>query len=282
MIIGIVGDIGAGKSHYQMKHALEYANKRRKRLVFNFKIYHKAAVKYCHMRGLHWSQHILDTGKYQVLNCKNQDDVLRLLQIPQTVVCLDEAGIFFNARGFKDTPKDLLFDLCQSRKDGADLLWCAQFDSQVDKQFRMLTQFYVYCQGLSVWSNKIANMAFKWKSYHHFKASQYQEFAANPKIRNSILKTWWFAFANEIGPLNQADLQLFKAYDSFSRLDKVGDNLHQIPTSIAEQEYYDAYARQQKRRIKFSRNAEAWRKAIRYNPAYALSLTPRELRRLYQ
>lgn len=282
MIVGIVGDIGSGKSHYQLKHALEQCNKKHKRLVTNFKINRENLQRYCHSRKLHWIGQQLYHRNYRVLNCVDQADVLELLQLPSSVVCLDEAGIFFNARGFRDTPKDLLMDLCQSRKNGADLLWSAQFDSQVDKQFRMLTQFFVFCQGYSVWSKRLKNQAFKWKSYHHFKASQYEEFSNNPKARNSVIKTWWMAFSNEVGPLSKDDKFLFECYDSFTRLDKQAASVVRERTQYTDDEYWQIYRCVAGSVATWKKERDYWKYWISYNPMFALSLSPRRLRNIYR
>jgi ABC-type dipeptide/oligopeptide/nickel transport system ATPase component len=282
MIVGIVGEIGSGKSHYQIKHGLELCNRKHKRLVTNFKVHKQPAIKYCLARKMYWAAQMLESDQYAVLNCKNQEDVLRLLSCPASVVCLDEAGIFFNSRAFKDTPKDLLMDLAQSRKTGTDLLWAAQFDSQVDKQFRMLTQYYVFCQGYSVWSKQLVNHAFKWKSYHHFKASQYEEFDANPKLKNSFIKTVWFAFKNEVGPLSKLDRHLFDCYESFSRLDKQETNVREMRTAYRDEEYWANYRKIQTAKLQFRRKSQMWREAIKQNPFYALSLSPKELKQLYK
>lgn len=47
MLIGIIGDIGSGKTFSQIKYCLRYADRRHKNLVFNFYINRKALKEYC-------------------------------------------------------------------------------------------------------------------------------------------------------------------------------------------------------------------------------------------
>jgi hypothetical protein len=192
-IIGIMGAIGSGKSHSQLKYGLDYANKREKQLVTNFPLNVKEIYKYAclpcfadgflggirlelakldYMLKWHWAKvrgKELPRKKYKpllpwikvmmergggiswIINPEN----LQALMIPESVILLDEAGIFLNSREFAKTPKELLADLAQSRKDGCDLIYCAQFDEQVDKQMRLLTQYFWHCTGFSLWDKKL-------------------------------------------------------------------------------------------------------------------------------
>lgn len=148
---------------------------------------------------------------------------LETLMIPESVICLDEAGIFLNARDFSKTSKQLLADLAQSRKDGCDLVWAAQFDGQVDRQFRQLTQFWWHCRGFTVYNKKMRRPELVWKERHYFMADDYDTWVNNPKVRADWIKTR-FAYATDTvsGFLSRADKQLFNCFDSFSRLDLQG------------------------------------------------------------
>lgn len=145
---------------------------------------------------------------------------LEALLIPESVVLLDEAGILLNSRDFKDTTKDLLSGLCQSRKDGTDLIWAAQFDDQVDRQLRMLTQFWIHCESLSIFDKKMKRPKLHWKAIHWFRASDYQDWLNNPRDRSNSLKTrFQYATKTENGLLSIADKMIFSIFDSFTRLD---------------------------------------------------------------
>ena len=146
---------------------------------------------------------------------------IEALLIPESVTLLDEAGILLNSREFANTSKQLLADLAQSRKDGCDLIWCAQFDEQVDRQLRMLTQFWIHCESLSVFDKKMRRPKLFYKRIFWFRSSDYQEWLKNSRARGNHLKTRLiYATIYEGGMLDSFDKQLFKIYDSFKRLDK--------------------------------------------------------------
>lgn len=74
-----------------------------------------------------------------------------LLSYRNSVVIFDEAGIFANSRDWQEIKSrnpNLIVDLCQVRKGGIDLIWAAQNHEMVDKQIRMLTNFYYRCNSL--------------------------------------------------------------------------------------------------------------------------------------
>jgi hypothetical protein len=145
---------------------------------------------------------------------------LEALLIPESVVCLDEAGIFLNARDFARVSSDLLADLCQSRKTGTDLVWAAQFSEQVDKQFRMLTQYWIHCKSMAFYSKKLKRPRLFWKKIYWFTADDYCHWLMNIRDQTSHFKTRFaYSFQYEGGLLNQADRKLFDCFNSFSRLD---------------------------------------------------------------
>lgn len=157
---------------------------------------------------------------------------LETLMIPESVICLDEAGVFLNARDFGKTSRRLLADLAQSRKDGCDLIWAAQFDGQVDRQFRQLTQFWWHCRGYTKWNKQMRRPELTWKSRYYFMADDYDIWINNPKLRLSFFKTRLvYATLIEEGGLTKADYQLFKCFDSFRRLDSAGSTITTISTT---------------------------------------------------
>lgn len=254
-IIGIAGAIGSGKSFYQLKYSLELCETRQKQLVVNFRIDLKELYKYVSMPywiDSYWFglgaffYELFKLNQYFLVNffgqklkvpkprypwLKEQFDKsmgvimipnpenLQALFIPQSVVCLDEAGVFLNSRDFAATPKALLSDLAQSRKDGIDLVWCAQFDEQVDKQFRLLTQFWVHCQSLAIYNSASRRPEIKWKLFRWFTADTYFEWRSRPDIRTKLFKTRLLVARQEEGFLQSGDFQLFKVFNSLARLD---------------------------------------------------------------
>lgn len=168
---------------------------------------------------------------------------LETLMIPESVICLDEAGVFLNARDFSKTSKKLLADLAQSRKDGCDLIWAAQFDGQVDRQFRQLTQYWWHCMGFTVYNRRMRRPELVWKERHYFMADDYDMWVNNPRMRADMFKTRFvYATRTVTGLLSRADRQLFNCFDSFSRLDLQGHSAKvQISTTqqcILPKTYY--------------------------------------------
>ena len=217
-ITGIAGSIGSGKSFKQLHYALEQVDKKKKKLVTNFHLNIRQLRIYAGLKKYHWLGWLCDTGQITILDgCTNLSDIV---SFHDSICCLDEAGIFLNARDFSKTPKKLLMDLCQSRKTGSDLIWCAQFESQVDAQFRMLTQFWIHCGGVSAYDRTMRRPKLVCKSYHYFDANSYQSWLSDVKARNSYFKTrFQYAYKSEGGFLTKADKQLFKCFDSFTRLE---------------------------------------------------------------
>ena len=258
-IIGILGAIGSGKSHSQLKYGLMYADKREKQIVANFALNIKAIYQYACLPNyidslfgetrwelekllhvfkssldvifgkkpkkyrvkkplLPWVKKCIEEGKgiSWLINPKD----LQALMIPEAVILLDEAGVFLNSREFAKTPRELLADLAMSRKDGCDLIWCAQFDEQIDRQMRYLTQYFWHCTGTTIWDKKMRRPRLIFKCCHVFDATTYVQWVRNPKAMSNQIKTRFaYAITTYSGPLSKADVQLFKCFDSFSRLD---------------------------------------------------------------
>lgn len=236
-IIGISGAIGSGKSFTQMKVALEYCERKQKQLVTNFQVSPQALYNYCVLKKYEFCKKMVLSGKLTwIVNPRKRVKTkygteirpsIEALMIPESVVCLDEAGIFLNAREFARTSTELLADLCQSRKQGTDLVWAAQFDEQVDKQFRMLTQYWIHCDSVSMYSKKLRRPALFWKKIYWFKAYDYNYWQSNVKDRSSHFKTRFaYAFKYEGGLLNKSDRVIFNVFDSFSRLDHQSSTDH--------------------------------------------------------
>lgn len=226
MLIGVTGAIGSGKSFTQLKQALQYCEKKRKTLVLNFEINERELYEYAVMAKLeHVQSMVLKSQVSWIINPKKKykGEVrpnLEALFIPNSVICLDEAGIFVNSREFARTSMDLLSELCQSRKSGVDMFWAAQFDEQVDRQFRLLTQYWVQCNSVAVYDKLMRRPKLVYKRIYWFTAADYFAWSQNIRDRGSHFKTR-FAYAcdYEGGRLTKADKRLFNVFDSFARLD---------------------------------------------------------------
>ncbi|MEA5472156.1 zonular occludens toxin domain-containing protein [Spirulina sp. 06S082] len=147
-------------------------------------------------------------------------EILQALMIPESVVLLDEAGVFLNSRQFQKLSMKFLNDLAQSRKQGTDIVWAAQFDEQVDKQFRMLTQFFIHCSSLSRYAAHIGRPIMYVKNVFWFTASSYFDWIKDPRNKIRPLRTrFGFASKTESGTLTKEDKMIFNIFSSFDRLD---------------------------------------------------------------
>lgn len=216
-ITGFTGDIGSGKSLGQLKYALEQCNKKHKRLVCNFPINLQALKAYGYESKQHYLIWLADNA--QVACVPSLNSLTELFTYPDSIVCLDEAGIFLNSREFSKTPKSLLSDLAQSRKAAIDLIYAAQFDDQVDRQFRLLTQYFVHCDSLTKYDKVSRRPKLHWQYYSYFKAAPYWKWVNDYRARSSAIRTYLASYHTTFGPLSKADKLLFNVFDSFSRLD---------------------------------------------------------------
>lgn len=226
-ILGISGAIGSGKSWTQLRTALEYCDRKKKRLVTNFEINPDAVLKYAKSRNYDYVQNMILRDRYTyIINPRRRvskglyEPCVDALLIPESVVALDECGIYLNSRNFAKTSFELLADLCQSRKTGTDIVWAAQFNDQVDRQFRMLTQYWVHCNSVSMWCNKMRRPKLVYKKIYWFKDEDYNFWLQNVKDRTSHFRTRFaYAFLYEGGFLSATDKMVFGMFNSFDRLD---------------------------------------------------------------
>lgn len=213
-IYSIAGQIGAGKSHFQLKYALELAELKEKQLVCNFPLDRKALKIYAEFNKLKWILQLLEYGGITEYHAPKN---LRALLLPQSIVCLDEAGILLNSRCWKDTPRELLADLCQSRKTGTDLIWAAQFPEQIDSQIRSLTQYWIYANGLTYY-DKISKMPrLYYKRYYFMDSEQFSKW--NNKGLGHFKTRFGCCYRYHGGFLNHSDRLLFDCFDTATRLD---------------------------------------------------------------
>ena len=259
LIVGIVGEIGSAKSFTLFTEGLQFADTREKMIVTNINIDIKQLYKLSCMpkdvgwlgsffrfikiiiysfklfiwsltfKGkkpkiefeprLPWIKHMIENG-FGIIQIPSPDHIESLM-IPNSVVLLDEAGVFLNSRDFMKTSQDFLADLCQSRKDGIDFFYCAQFDDQVDKQLRQLTQWYIFCRSLTTgWNKKAKRPELYWKQTYWIAARAYSYWNKNFEKQGHFKTKFAYASRTNEGMLTSADRQLFKIFKSLDRLDK--------------------------------------------------------------
>ena len=218
-ITAIFGAIGSGKSWLQLQYAIRQCEKKKRRLVSNFFLDLDALYDYCCFNNYKWFvENNID--KNGIIYINSNQSLASLLSIPKSIVCLDEAGVFLNSRQFQSTPKELLSDLCQSRKDGVDLIYAAQFTKQVDAQIRMLTQFVFHCRGATIYNKEHDRPELVVKNFHLFDCETYDQWITSRHKNNPIKTRFAFAMESQTGPLSIIDSELFRCFKSLGRLDR--------------------------------------------------------------
>jgi zona occludens toxin (predicted ATPase) len=120
----------------------------------------------------------------------------QLLDLPPGVIVIDEAHLWFPARMSLKLPPSWLAMLSQTRKNGWDLLWCAQHEARVDRIIRDISSWQHLC---TAWLQKDGHPLL-------FKATAYEpEFFRRP---DKAMTTRWRWFSDEVA----------HAYDTFERL----------------------------------------------------------------
>ncbi len=117
MIEGYIGRPGSGKSYTLTERALREAN--RGRTVFtNYALVHPNIYQF---------------------------SPEQLMDLPPGLIVIDEAHLWFPARMSLRLPPSWLAMLSQTRKNGWDLLWCAQHESRVDRVMRDVSSYQWLC-----------------------------------------------------------------------------------------------------------------------------------------
>lgn len=117
MIEGYVGRPGSGKTYTITKRVMKIA---KTRPVFsNFEI---------------------DVPNVTVFEPKD------LMRLPSGVIVLDEAHLYFPARGALKLPMSWLTMLSQTRKMGWDLIWSTQHERRIDAVVRDVTNLMWWCK----------------------------------------------------------------------------------------------------------------------------------------
>jgi hypothetical protein len=249
----IVGEFGSGKSFLLLEYGAALAERYHKCLVANFPIDLRAFADYCSFKGYKWLLSMIALKRVFYIPSVRPEKITELLNRPNSVVLLDEAGIFLNARSWKATPPDFLASLVQVRKDGVMFVLACHFLEQVDKQLRDNAQAIVECRGLTIYDRALRRPRLVYRWWHIFKPRKYAYWLSDPRHqqnwlitffhaaqthsrfvvpwtlrlvrRRSLLPSWcaWlFEFSLQLVP--SADARLFRCFDSFHRLDKQKDS----------------------------------------------------------
>jgi hypothetical protein len=124
-IEGFIGRPGSGKSYAMTAKALAEAD--RDRLVFvNWAVNHPNVYMF------------------------TPD---QLLDLPPGLVMIDEAHLWFPARGALKLPMSWLAGMSQTRKKGWDLIWAAQHERRIDSVVKDVTSWLWKCQAFFSYNN---------------------------------------------------------------------------------------------------------------------------------
>jgi zona occludens toxin (predicted ATPase) len=135
MIEGLIGRPGSGKTYELTRRILAAAD--RDRLVFaNYVVEHPNVFYFTPEQ---------------------------LLDLPPALVVIDEAHLWFPARGALQLPMSWLAGMSQTRKAGWDLLWSAQHESRVDRVVRDVTNWMHLANAWLSWDGH--PMFFSYRTY---------------------------------------------------------------------------------------------------------------------
>lgn len=217
-IYAFCGSIGAGKSLKMVDFALDLCNSRRKVLVLNFALDLIELRHYAVLKKYTWVAHLIDRGQITIIDSASSP--VDFLTIPNSVVVIDEAQIWFNSHDFNKIPRQILIDLTQSRKINIDLCWAAQVYDHTAKQWRELTHFFIHASGFQLYNRQNKRQELLFKNYICFESEKYWAWRSSSDSINFLKTKFKYAMWSQHGFLTNNDKQLFKAFDSFTRLEK--------------------------------------------------------------
>lgn len=217
-ISAVYGLPGKGKTSFQVFYGLHLAEKYHKKLVSNFAFNPIGLARYCKLMNYQWLFNNLEKGIIFYISC---DDALEdIMSIKDSVILLDEGAIYLPSRGSTySTPKKLLKDFCQVRHDSQYLIYSAQNEKQVDVALRNLTEEIFWCNGTSVWDDKLRNERLISKTVRRFTVDTFEQFMSDAKLRKNPLKCKLLANKSWTGLLSCSDKYVFSLYSSFARLE---------------------------------------------------------------
>lgn len=256
-ITGVCGSqgnpIGSGKSFIALSIAFQLAEQLGYDVVTNFALDARELACYfqmCGYLGL-YLKIIKNQGVYVRSVCSDDGKKLELetwMDKPRTIYVLDEAGVFTNARNFKNISMQFLSDLAQIRHDGRRLIHISQFYDQVDKQLRALTSSYIQADCQCKYDAELDSTKILWKNYKLYEARKF--IVLQKKLENGSsaggLKYWFqsmsLSMKTWMGRLTENDKQLFNCYGSFMRVDQLPAIQNPFPTRSPKVHYvtYDA------------------------------------------
>ena len=219
---------GSGKSLTALHLVLKQANYLNYPITFNFNINAKALYHYCLYMKYYNVIRYLRKGEIRVasvVDSKGKSDLAAFVAGTYRIYVLDEAGIFCSSRNWQGLSDKWQSDLAMLRQFHVRLWWISQHYSHVDKILRNQTNYIIECSSVLRPSTELQGASkIVLKVYYVYinKAYEYLDSKA-PRISGVNLKLHRFkcAFFKKFLRFDDADLIMFKVYQSFSR--SIGD-----------------------------------------------------------
>jgi hypothetical protein len=181
-----LGHFGSGKSLSLVEQGILCANQFRRSLCASFYLDEVACRRYAHFKGYTWFR---DFGRID--GCLSARE---LLEKEDSILLLDEAGLEVYSRNFISGKNQKLIErLFKIRHYGNILFYAAQHFEQIDKQFRLNTQCWVYCKSFQPFSYKLNKHVLKSRSYYAFDDQQFLEWYSKPEKRNKFFYPIWLS-----------------------------------------------------------------------------------------
>lgn len=215
----IYGLPGRGKSLLMLQHGLRIAEKYQMRLVTNFCLDPLNLAYYCKINNLRWLWENIPKGIiYYVSANKN---FAQFLQIKNAVILLDEMGLYAPSAQSWTLPPEAFNAVANNRKRAQNIIYAAQYPSQVHSSIHQICSDILYAEGVAVWDNKLRNDRLLFKDVHLFQPSEFEVWFRDPKVRKNPVKVWVLASTKHWkGIINCIDAQTFRVYDSFGLLEE--------------------------------------------------------------
>ena len=145
----LTGKVGSGKTYSAVERI--YLHLLRGGIVYtNIDLAWEKVAHYAYGDGV-----VLDPIQYQKFTNEQVPHFYNCVQagLPDlhTLIVVDEAQLFWNSRDYKQTSRELMTFVTQTRKVNCSILLLTQHESTIDKQFRLQIQYLWRFRDLQKW-----------------------------------------------------------------------------------------------------------------------------------
>lgn len=243
-LIAITGVFGSGKSLLLIEFALAMAENYKKTIILNFHVEKKDIYAYCKRKKYQWlvsqmeaydADPTANTDPIEFIDLSvgvsdggtaNNTALDKLFKDSngetrkRCVVCVDEMGIFLNARNWQKVSSNFQRYLVQVRRMRIHLIVAFQFLDQVDKQFRLLVQHWIVCKSLTSYSKHLDGPKIHARFIYHYNAAKFRKLEGSNTVKAAFVRPWLWAKEVQwhilpIKRLCSEVKQVFKIYEFF-------------------------------------------------------------------